>query len=340
MSAVPPAVLTAALRAAELGWFVFPLIAGSKWPRWKSWASHATRDPALIRSWPGWAAGRRGGRFDNLGIACRPSGLVVLDLDLPKPDRNGSIPSAPEEWAGAQDGADAFAQLAAGAGATIPETHTVSTRTGGRHLYFTAPPEVVITNSRSKVAWLVDVRAPGYPDGDGGYVVGAGSWVRADANGPAGRYATVRDVEALALPDWLTDALTACTGRPGTGSGSADTNTASAGPLPPRTATRPTGSGLPEVRSPRAYGDRCLDNAVRELRAAVPAGQGGDGRNDTLNRVAFTLGRLVAGGLLPEERVVSQLTQVAQEIGLDTRETPRSIASGLTAGKNTPRRSA
>src|SRR5262245_30610328 len=70
-----PGLLSSALAAADLGWHVFPCAPGSKRPALKdNWQGLATTDPGRIRSW--WA--RQG---YNIGIACGPSGLVVIDLD-------------------------------------------------------------------------------------------------------------------------------------------------------------------------------------------------------------------------------------------------------------------
>lgn len=52
---------------------------------------------------------------------------------------------------------------------TIPETITVLTPSGGRHLWLTGPPDVVVPNSVGRLAPGIDVR------GAGGYLVGPGS---------------------------------------------------------------------------------------------------------------------------------------------------------------------
>jgi hypothetical protein len=59
-------------------------------------------------------------------------------------------------------------------------------------------------------------------------------------------------------------------------------------------------------------------------------------RNDTLNRAAFSLGRLVGGGLLAGGDVARELEAAARFAGLGRAETRRTIRSGLTAGRRAP----
>lgn len=80
------------------------------------------------------------------------------------------------------------------------------------------------------------------------------------------------------------------------------------------------------------YARRALDSEAG--RVAVAAERT---RNDTLNRAAFALGQLVAGGVLPEHLVRERLTMAAARAGLDARETEATITSGLTAGAGEPR---
>ena len=66
--------------------------------------------------------------------------------------------------------------------------------------------------------------------------------------------------------------------------------------------------------------------------ARAPVGS----RNDTLNRAAFALGRLVGAGLLDAQTVTAELTAAAAFAGLGRVETRRTIRSGLTAGRRQP----
>jgi Bifunctional DNA primase/polymerase, N-terminal len=167
--------LGGALRAAARGWHVFP-VGGRDEPKaprpgWR-WAEQNTTDQPRVRAW------MRGGTA--YGIACGPSALVVIDLDVAKPGTSG------------RGGQAAFAALCDRAGSPWPVTYTVLTPSGGRHLYFRADPQRKVINSAGRLGLGIDVRAAG------GYVVGAGSVI------PAGEYHVEGSVLALAsLPPWL-----------------------------------------------------------------------------------------------------------------------------------------
>ena len=65
----------------------------------------------------------------------------------------------------------------------------------------------------------------------------------------------------------------------------------------------------------------------------------GDGtRNSVLNRAAFNLGQVVAGGSLSEDTVRQRLTAAADAVGLEAGEIAATIKSGLEAGFAEPRR--
>ncbi|MEV0183707.1 bifunctional DNA primase/polymerase [Streptomyces sp. NPDC050625] len=110
----------------------------------------ASSDPARIRelfSAAPWTTG--------YGIACGlpPHHLIGIDLDT----KSGTDSSA------------ALRELALRHLFTIPETVVVLTPSGGRHLWLTGPPDVVVPNSASRLAPGIDIR------GAGGYLVGPGS---------------------------------------------------------------------------------------------------------------------------------------------------------------------
>lgn len=291
----PSLLLATALGYAASGWSVFPLVPGSKRPAVDQWETRATTD--LERIHAAWSTGRYG-----IGIACGPSGLLVLDLDVPKP---GRIP--PPQWRrpGLNDGLDVLAAVCEDAGQRLPPaTFTVATPSGGRHLYYRQPTGVQLRNTygeRGGLGWLVDTR------GHGGYVAAPGTAIDGRA------YTTVDDAPVAELPHWLADRLTASTSPP-----------PSAGPVQLRTEhlTR--------------YLDRAVRTEVDHVRAAAAGG-----RNHALYIAAQNLGQLVAGGALDEATARAALTTgAAVHVGIDRfteREAQRTITSGLAAGAKRPR---
>ncbi|MEV8031284.1 bifunctional DNA primase/polymerase [Streptomyces sp. NPDC002742] len=89
------------------------------------------------------------------GIACglHPHHLIGVDLDT-KSDTDSST---------------ALRELALRHLFTIPDTVVVLTPSGGRHLWLSGPPDVVVPNSAGRLAPGIDIR------GAGGYLVGPGS---------------------------------------------------------------------------------------------------------------------------------------------------------------------
>ena len=183
-----------AVEAARRGWAVFPCRPGDKRPAVADWEGRACPDPGRVgRYWPS--------DRHNIGIACGPSRLVVIDLDTHSP--------LPDDWRlpGVHDGRDVLALLAEWAGQPWPVTYTVMTPTGGMHLYYTAPDDAGIRNSAGKIGPLVDVR------GGGGYVLAAGSVLdeRAYPGNPECRelvtggraYEVADDRDPEPLPAWL-----------------------------------------------------------------------------------------------------------------------------------------
>lgn len=189
-----------ALAAALRGFFVFPAVPGTKIPlvRWGT-TELATRDTVQIVAW--WTKWPDA----NVGIATKPSGVVVIDTDLAKPGQ-----MAPEAWAelGVNDGEDMLAMLAEKHGDGNFDwlnTYTVRTPSGGIHRYYWKHPLLDIRNSQPLYGtWALDVRAGGV-DVAGGIVFAPGS-VKDDR-----MYEVVLDVPIAPIPDWL---AVACMVRP------------------------------------------------------------------------------------------------------------------------------
>ena len=159
------AMLQHALAWAGRGYRVFPLSPNSRRPAWEGWdwTREATTDTATIRAW--WDAG-------EWNIGCLTGGgLVVVDLDVKRADRNGIT-----------------SYLALGGDLN---TLTVRTTTGGRHLYFRGDGR----NTAGKLGPGIDTR------GEHGYVVAPGSTIDGRA------YEVARDRPVAPLPAVVAETL-------------------------------------------------------------------------------------------------------------------------------------
>ena len=236
----------------------------------------------------------------NIGIACGPSRLVVVDLDTPKP---GDTP--PPEWnlPGIRTGADVLAALCERAGEPYPAgTWTV------RHAQRGNAP--VLRRA---------ARRPGTAQHPRGRPVGWGGsstpGPRAGTSSAAGSvvdgrpYTVTCDTPPAPLPGWLAERL-----RPA--------------PLPPQ---RPVDVSLPAGRA-GGYLRAAVDSELARVLGSPPRGH-----NTALYRAAVALGQLVAGGALSEADVTAWLTEAAGQVGQRPGETARTIASGLRAGAPRPR---
>jgi hypothetical protein len=85
-------------------------------------------------------------------------------------------------------------------------------------------------------------------------------------------------------------------------------------------------------RPSTAWAAAALEREAQGVRCAAEGG-----RNHSLNRAAFALGQLVAGGHLDEEAGRSHLAAAATAAGLGEREIAATIRSGLRAGARSPR---
>ena len=293
-------LLRSALAAAGRGWPVFPLCPGSKYPAIAGWERRATCDPAQLACW--WSRTPY-----NVGIACGPAGLVVVDLD---PGR-GQVPPTP--WSGlrVEHGRDVLAVLTRRAGATPDETFSVDTASGGEHRYYLAPEGAVVRNTTGFLGWRVDTRAAG------GMVVAAGSVRR--VGGRPRYYTVVNPSPPVALPGWLRRALTAgavTAQRPGPG-------------------RLVTAAGL--VGHAEGYVRAAVDGEVHAVTSAVSGT-----RNSTLFTAAAALGELVGAGLVGEALVADALLRAASVhcgvSGFTRAEAERAVRNGLARGRARPRR--
>lgn len=194
-------------------------------------------------------------------------------------------------------GDDTLAGLVASEG-PLPPTLAVATGGGGRHYYFAAPRAQLGNDAGRALGPGLDIRA------DGGIVIvpptrHASGWRYEWTEGPL-----------ASLPDWIAERL-----RPEPRSAPADWT-----PVPEL------------VEGASRYGAAAL---AEEAAAVARTGEGS--RNHALNRAAFRLGQLAAGGEVAEAVVIDQLLVAAAVCGLPEAEARDTIASGLSAGRGSPR---
>jgi hypothetical protein len=166
---------------AARGWRVVPIPAGEKYPKdLTDWQHRATTDTDTLAGW--WPDGTTNG----IGIATGDgTGMFVLDID---PDHGGD---------------DTLADLEHEHG-RLPDTIEVITGGGGRHLYFTIPDGVTITNDQGKrLGPGLDIR------GNGGQAVAPPT---IHPNGTPYEWDALSDpfdgVEPAEPPAWLLELLT------------------------------------------------------------------------------------------------------------------------------------
>lgn len=201
-------MLAAALTAQRLGLYIFPVAAGGKVPHrlagyqdaagaFHGWGETATNDVGQILHF--WT---QVDPHANIGIACKPSELLVIDLDQAKEDWNlkGTAWEYLHQAYGPRvNGDDLFDEMMFKAGVDAIQTratYTVRTGSGGLHLYYQWPAHWPKISQASPVKGVVDVRGNGGQYG--GYVLARGS--RTDA----GTYDIVETLRGPQIaPEWI-----------------------------------------------------------------------------------------------------------------------------------------
>jgi hypothetical protein len=273
-----------ALAYVRSGLHVFPCNPSgdrAKQPITKNGFKDAATDPDKIYRWfTQWKSALIGLRTG------RASGVFVVDLD----NKNGVNGIAELEQLEAKHG-------------KLPETYTVVTPSGGKHLYF-AMPDIDLGCSASRVGPGIDIRA------EGGYVIAPPSML-----GDGRTYESVDNgfdiTGAAKAPDWLIKLAMA---------------------KRKRKARTPLDRSVAEIK-PRNWVQKILD-----AECAVVAEAEKKTRNDTLNKAAFWLGQLIGQKALTREEAEDALYEAARECGLlidDGGEDAvlATLNSGLAAGQ-------
>lgn len=268
--------------AASRGFSLFPLGHNSKRPvdDWETF-QEIPASPAQLAAWSA--------QPYNTGVATGAvSGCVVLDCD------------------------NLAARMEAESRG-VPDTFTVSTPRG-THFYFKHPGHPCINRAGKK--WTTF--AGGEPvegwdlRGDGGYVVGPGSYYEPTpeelAKGKlAGPYLIENDAPIAPLPEWLAAILAPREHKPA---------------IPARFADETT-----------VYGRKCLTDEMAILENCR------DGEvNNQINMSAFAIGQLVAGGEIEANEALEALQNALAVLGIEGEEKAEgTLQRGYAAGLDQPR---
>ncbi|MBC7301031.1 MAG: bifunctional DNA primase/polymerase [Nocardia sp.] len=164
----------------DRGLSVFPLPAGAKVAAQGWQHTLVAGSPEEVRA--GWPPGA------NIGIGCRASGIVGIDLDR---HTHGGVNAG-------IDGVSQFAAVCQRWGLPRPVTLEVATPNCGRHLIFRVPPGLFVASvsgGTSRLGPGIDIRGPGRALG--GYLAGPGSVID-------GREYTIEvDAPIAILPGWI-----------------------------------------------------------------------------------------------------------------------------------------
>ncbi|MER6799311.1 bifunctional DNA primase/polymerase [Amycolatopsis mediterranei] len=200
-SAQSAALRAAAMEMAGRGWKVFPCRPGTKAALWHRQEhcrgggvcadGHVTPESLATSDVERVAARWSDGVPYNIAVYPGPSGLFILDCDIPKAARPGQPPARGEHD---PDGWTQLQALAGQRGGPLPDTFTLATPSGGRQLWFTAPPGTLLRGTVKHIATNIDSR------GWGTYGLAPGCVLL------NGAYELIDDTDPVELPGWLVQA--------------------------------------------------------------------------------------------------------------------------------------
>lgn len=192
--------LTEALEAARRGMHIFPVARGQKMPHSAAgqWGETATSDLSRVTYF--WS---HVDPYANIGIACKPSQLLVIDLDIAKEDwklRGTEWEYLHSGYGPRISGEDVFNEMAYKLSDDedydrYVNTLTVRTGSGGIHLYYAWPDHWPKISQASPVKGVIDVRGNG--GRYGGYALGPGSVTE------AGPYRVTNSLNIKLTPNWI-----------------------------------------------------------------------------------------------------------------------------------------
>lgn len=268
----------------DRGFSLFPLTPRTKSPALESWEPYQTQRASAeqVAAWRAVAS-------YNTGVATGAvSNCIVLDAD------------------------NLMARIEAEARG-IPETLTVATPRG-THFYFQHPGWEV--KNRAGRGWTKDLDGVGIDGwdlrGDGGYVVGPGSYYHPTPNEEAkgkvaGWYRIERDVPVAQAPDWLLALVM------------------------PKARKDNTQAKIAEFTT--EYGRAALNSEFAVLTSAQPGEV-----NQRVNDSAFAIGQLVGGGEITVEEGWGALQEALAVLGIQDEEKAQgTLERGWTAGMEVPR---
>lgn len=168
-----PNHLSAALAYGKAGLFVFPILDGTKdQPLIKQWGIRASKDAAQITEW--WTRWPQA----NIGLACMPSGIGVIDSDMKSDD----------------SGENTLSDLELIEGKVLTPTRMQRTPSGGVHRLYRGK----LATTVRRLGPFLDTRGIG--SGNGGYVL------LPPSRTAAGKYEWTSREKMAPLDEWVIEA--------------------------------------------------------------------------------------------------------------------------------------
>lgn len=200
-----------------------------------------------------------------------------------------------------RNGGEESAKALAAAGFKLTATRVHSTRGGGTHRFYRLPDGMSDRKLRGTLGPGIDIKASGK-----GYVVAP----------PSPGYTVKFDREPAQAPEWMVAQIVKDS-------------------APPSSSQPSTSKFFTAWEQGTPYGMSALEKEIGRLLM-----QEEGGRNNALNRAAFALAQLAAGGEISEAECLSRLALAGERMGLAPDEVEATVQSGWSAGSLDPRQAA